>query len=61
MRTIAVIIAIIAISGLAFAQDTADRQNRVVLEVIPLQYLDVQTAIAIFGGTIIPSYGQRML
>lgn len=60
MRIIAIIAAIVVISTVAFAQETADRQDRVILEVIQLKYIDVQTAIALFGGTIIPSYGQRM-
>lgn len=62
MRIVTILAAMIVISGVAFAQGAANRQDRVVLEVIQLNYLDAQTVIAIFGGTIIPNYqAQRML
>ena len=58
MRAIAIVAVIVVTASLALAQEPADREDRVILEVIQLKYLDVQTAMAIFGGTVIgqPSY-----
>ena len=63
MRITAIIAAVVVVSTVAFAQETTDRQDRLVFEVIQLKYISVQTAIALFGGTIIPSqsYGQQMM
>ncbi len=57
MRTIAILIAVAAFTGIALAQDQAPRSERVVLKLIQLKYLDVATAARLFGGTIISTSG----
>ncbi len=62
MRLTAVLVAVLLVAGAALAQNASDRQSRVVVQLIPLNYLDAATVVAIFGGTIIPNYStQRMI
>ena len=57
MRTVAILIALVVITSVAVAQNTAPTDQPRVLQLIQLKYLDVATAVRIFGGNLIPVTG----
>jgi hypothetical protein len=57
MRTIAILVALVAITSIAAAQNTATPDEPRMLQLIQLKYIDVGTVIRIFGGSIIPTTG----
>lgn len=57
MRTIAILVALVAITSIAAAQNTATADEPRVMQLIQLKYLDVGTVIRLFGGNVIPTTG----
>ena len=58
-RTIAILVALVAITSIAAAQNTATNGEPRVVQLIQLNYLDVATVIRLFGGNIIPNVGYQ--
>ena len=57
MRAIAIFVALVAITSVAVAQNTAAPAEPRMFQLIQLKYIDVGTAMRIFGGTVIPPPG----
>lgn len=57
MRAIAILVALVAITTIAFAQDTAVNHEPRMFQLIQLKYIDVGTVIRLFGGNIIQNTG----